>query len=147
MLFTHISVPVQNSPSSQFAFVVHDVPGMQPLAVQTCPVPHSEWFGTPTGGQLSVASLHLSTVHETSSALAHTTAVPATQPIVGLHVSTPSQNWAFEHFASSGENEHRPVAGSHVSVVHTIESLQGAGAVPFWHPVSGLHVSTPSHRF
>jgi hypothetical protein len=147
MPLTHVSVPVQKSPSSQFAFVVHDLPATQPVAEQTWPVPHREWFGTPTSGQLSVASLHFSSVHATPSAFAHATAVPATQPDAGLHVSTPSQNSPFEHFELSGVNEQSPVAGSHVSVVHTIESLHGAGAVPFSHPVSGSQVSMPSHAF
>jgi hypothetical protein len=48
---------------------------------------------------------------------------------------------------SSAVKTHAPVAGSHVSVVHAIESSHGVGGLPGWHPDSASHFSMPSHAF
>src|ERR1051325_4611765 len=98
-------------------------------------------------GQLSVGSLHFSSVHATPAEFGHTTAVPAMHPDAASYRSVPLQYKPSEHFESTALNEQSPVAGSHASVVHAMPSSHGGGAVPFSQPVSGLHFSMPSQAF
>jgi hypothetical protein len=100
MLFTHVSTPVQNRPSSHCADVVHAFPGMQPLfASHTWPEGQSVLFGKPFRGHVSSASSHFSSVHAIPSAFKHLMGVPAMQPEDGSHVSVPLQKSPSEHTA------------------------------------------------
>ncbi len=70
-----------------------------------------------------------------------TGAVPATQPVAGLQVSVPLQNWPSLQFLA--EPEQPPAPSQTSESVHALPSLQVT--VAFWFcsaqfPVIGLHV-------
>jgi hypothetical protein len=69
--------------------------------------------------------------------------VPATHPIIALHVSTPSQNRLFEQAVSFSTCLHASICKSQKSSVHPTPSLQLSG-VPFTQLSIALHVSMPS---
>ena len=91
----------------------------------------------------STASSQASTEHARPSL--QLIGVPATQPRLALHDSTPSQYAPLSHTAATGMCTHAPSAPLHESVVHAKASAQ-LGGTPAWHPSVALHVSAPSQK-
>jgi hypothetical protein len=148
-----VSAPLQNSPSSHAALlmtcehesvaslhesVVHPTESMHETGVparhpsvashvsaplQNWPSSHAALVGACT--HASVVSLQESTVHATVSP--HATGVPAWQPSVALHVSSPSQNWPLSHAALLGACAHASVASLQESIVQATVSAHGTG--------------------
>ncbi len=92
---------------------------------QNTPLAHSPWFGVLR--MTSLTSSQLSSVQKTPSSTI--TGVPALQPpgTAGSQISSPSQNWLFEHSPLSGVLTTASATSSQVSTVQSTPSPSDGG--------------------